>query len=160
MSNVQCSNFLAIFLSQSRSYRVVALRPEQLLPVDAVDGDVPGPDHHAVVLLAGEVPPPPHHPSMFTNRPFQLQTDPDARSEVRVTDILDGGHLLVVDTHHILPHLTKPVRYTLSSQLCTYLQVLLFHLLLELVVVADGAGLEGGLSPRSALSDRRAPGKR
>ena len=137
----------------------MTLWPEKFLAVDAVYGDIPGPDHDAVSLLAGEVSPPTHHPSMFTchhnllstnihppcpsltKRPLELQTNPNAWSKVSVTHVLDSGHLLVVDAHNVLPNL----------------QVLLVHLLLELVVVTDGAGLEGWLGPGSTLSDRGAP---
>ena len=63
-----------------------------------------------------------------------------------MADIADCGHLLVVDAHHVLANL----------------QVLLVHLLLELVVVAHRVGLEGRLgcqwlSVRPDLSDRGTP---
>ena len=65
-----------------------------------------------------------------------------------MADIADGGHLLVVDTHHVLAHL----------------QVLpAVPPLLELVVVSHGVRLEGRLRPESlsvsspALSDRGTP---
>ena len=59
-------------------------------------------------------------------------------------DKLDGGHLLVVDAHHALANL----------------QVLLVHLLLELVEVGHGARLEVGSDTvqagvgSSAVTDR------
>ena len=77
---------------------------------------------------------------------LQLQSDPDPGRKVSVANIADCRHLLVVDTHHVLPNL----------------QVLLVHLLLEFVVVAHGVRLEGrlrcqSLSVRPDLSDRGAP---
>ena len=38
-------------------YRIVAFRSQEVLAVDAVDGEGPGPHHDAVPLLAGEVAP-------------------------------------------------------------------------------------------------------
>ena len=46
-------------------YRVVTLRPEEVLADDAVYGDVPGPHHHAVALLAAEVSPTIDDPAVF-----------------------------------------------------------------------------------------------
>ena len=46
-------------------YRVVTLRPEEVLANDAVYGDVPGPHHHTVALLAAEVSPTIDDPAVF-----------------------------------------------------------------------------------------------
>ena len=44
-------------------------------------------------------------PLTVTFRVPQFETDPDARSEVSVADVLDGAHLLAGDRHDALPHL-------------------------------------------------------
>ena len=58
-------NWCCLVTLNESLYRVVTLRPEEVLADDAVYGDVPGPHHHAVALLAAEVSPTIDDPAVF-----------------------------------------------------------------------------------------------